>query len=286
MVQHWRRIEELGFDSVWLADHFVNPYQTNQSWFEAWTLLAALAAQTSRIRVGTLVTPFPLRNPAVLARQALTLDHIANGRLELGLGSGVQGDPSYRMTGLPDYEAPERVARFREVVELVDSLLRNETTSYQGRYYTADEAIMNPRPLQQPRPPLTIAALGPAMLKIAARYADRLSTYPRVSPDQAGQTIRERNQLLDQYCAEIGRDPGEISRSLLVFGATSRTAPLSSPGAFEDFVGSYREIGIDEFIFYYPPSEFYSDAGPDQDAVLERVAGAVIPGLRQSSAHT
>lgn len=111
-------MEEAGFDSIWLADHFVNDMQPTAPWFEAWTLLAALATQTEKIRIGTLVTPITWRNPAWLARQAMTVDHISNGRLEIGIGAGApaQIDCSYSMTGTPDWPPAERVDRVREVV--------------------------------------------------------------------------------------------------------------------------------------------------------------------------
>jgi alkanesulfonate monooxygenase SsuD/methylene tetrahydromethanopterin reductase-like flavin-dependent oxidoreductase (luciferase family) len=281
MVERWQHIEDLGFDSLWLADHFVNSYQPSQFWLEAWTLLSALAAETSRIRIGTLVTPIGLRNPAVLARQALTVDHISNGRLELGLGAGVADDTGYAMIGLPDWEPPERVAHFREAVEIIDSMLRNEVTTYDGSHYRIKEAYMRPAPIQQPRPPLTLAALGPSMLKIAAKYADRWNTYvlPGGTPEEAVLAIRERNDRLDEACAKVGRDPGEVVRSLLFYGRSSGN-PFASVDAFQDLVGRYRETGISEFIFYYPTEEFYKPANEDQPQVFERVAREVIPALR------
>lgn len=175
-VRRFQYIEELGFDIVGFGDHFAHFFFPNRIWFEAWTLLSAIATQTSKIRIGTLVTPFAWRNPAFLARQALTVDHISNGRLELGLGSGVRSDRSYEMTGIPNWGPRERVARLREYVEIVDRLLSNKVTNYEGRYYKIKEAEMSPRPVQKPRPPITIAAEGPGMLKLAARYADTWTT--------------------------------------------------------------------------------------------------------------
>jgi alkanesulfonate monooxygenase SsuD/methylene tetrahydromethanopterin reductase-like flavin-dependent oxidoreductase (luciferase family) len=283
MVERWQYLEGLGFDSLWVADHFVNPYVPQQPWYEGWTLLTGLATQTVKIRVGALVTNFALHNPAMLARRALTLDHISGGRLDVGLGSGTPGDVSYAMTGTPDYAAPERVARFREAVEIIDSLLSNGTTTYDGMYYQIKGAEMNPRPLQEPRPPFTIAALGPTMLRIAARYADTWNTYPGpgVEAKDALGVIGERNRMLEDYCAQIDRDPGEISRSLLVYGKTLGVNPFGSVAAFEDLVGRYREAGLNEFVFYYPPQEFYPTVEGDEPDVFERVAREVIPALRK-----
>ena len=276
-VERWKFIEALGFDTVWVADHFVDPFEPNSPWFEGWTLLAALASQTNRIRIGTLVTSIPLRNPAVLARQALTVDHISNGRLELGLGTGVSGeiDPVYSMIGIEDWLPQERVARFREIVEIVDQCLRNRVTTYQGQYYQLKDAVMIPAPIQQPRPPITIGAMGRSMLKIAARYADTWNFVPsewRAPLDKKLENTRQRNKLLDGYCEEIGRDPQTLRRSLLVFGLEAETV-FDSVDAFETVVERYLDVGITEFIFYYPKRD-------EQIPVFEQIAKKVIPKLR------
>jgi alkanesulfonate monooxygenase SsuD/methylene tetrahydromethanopterin reductase-like flavin-dependent oxidoreductase (luciferase family) len=275
-ANRWRRIDELGFDSVWVADHFVDYTRPSSPWFEAWTLLAALASQTSRIRVGTLVSNVFWRNPAFLARHALTVDHISNGRLELGIGAGASADadPTYSMTGLKYWRAGERVARFKENVEILDRLLRNEVTTYRGRYYSLEETVMNPQPLQKPRPPITIGALGPRMLRIAAQYADAWNTFGGMDlgPTEMLEKVSRDNELLDAYCEEIDRDPDSLRRSLLAFGKEAWEL-YDSEENFENFVAKYRETGITEFITYYPWTE-------EHLRVFEHVATEVIPELR------
>jgi len=285
IVKRFRYLEELGFDSAWIADHFVNwrhARAPRDPWFEAWTLLAALATQTSRIRIG-MVSPITWRNPAFLARQALTVDHISNGRLELGLGAGVSGDPSHAMTGIPNWSPTERVARFREYVEIVDRLLSNEVTTYEGRYYTLKEAVMKPRPIQQPRPPIMIGASGPAMLKLAARYADTWNSGSSASTfEEQLEEIRRRNELVDKYCLDIGRDPASLRRSYLVYDpecarALNRGGFISfydSEDAFRDMVDRYVDVGITEFLLFYP---FHEEQFPD----FEKIAREVIPELRE-----
>ena len=121
------------------------------------------------------------------------------------------------------------------------------------------------------------------MLKIAPKYADRWSTYvqPGGSSEEAVATVRERNNRLDEACAKLGRDPGEVVRSLLVYGRSSGN-PFASVDAFQDLVGTYRETGMSEIIFYYPPEEFYKPANEDQPQVFERVAREVIPAFRSN----
>ncbi len=280
ILRLWQYIEQLNFDSVWLADHFVNYVSPNDPWFEAWTLLSGLAVITKRIRIGTLVTANPLRFPAILTRQALTVDHISGGRLELGLGAGTSGtvDPVYRMTGIEDWAPPERVRRFRETVEIIDQALRNRVSSYDGHYYVMKEASMAPAPLQSPRPPITIGAMGPSMLKITAKYADTWNSYGAdwgTPPKQMFNDTKKRNQLLDKYCKDLGRDPQTLRRSLLYFSPHSETV-FDSEQDFLNFVQPYREIGITEFIFYYP---IWYDS--DQLHKFEFIANKVIPKLRK-----
>jgi alkanesulfonate monooxygenase SsuD/methylene tetrahydromethanopterin reductase-like flavin-dependent oxidoreductase (luciferase family) len=123
LLRRYRYLEELGFDLAAFADHFVDWTGGKGPWFECFTLLTAVASHTSRIRLGAYVAQIPLRSPALLAHQVLTIDHVSNGRLELGLGLGLPTDPSYAMMGLPNWSNRERVARFPEYVQLVDRLL-------------------------------------------------------------------------------------------------------------------------------------------------------------------
>lgn len=273
LVERWRLAEQLGFDSVWVADHFVSPFRPTDPWLEGWTLLAALARETRRIRIGTLVSSLTLRQPALLARQAITVDHLSGGRLELGVGAG--GVPlDHSMTGVEMWSPAERTARFREAVALLDQLLRSRTVTFDGRYYRAREALMHPGPVQQPRPPLIVGALGPATMRIAARYADRWNTFGgrHVSATAAFEDTRERVARFDAYCREAGRDPDTVVRSFLVFPEYVPEDCWASAGAFVDFVGRYAALGIGEFIFDWPPE--------DRLPLVERLAATVVPALR------
>ncbi len=284
LLEHWKHIESLGYDSVWIADHFGNRHGVTDPWFDGWSLLAALATQTSRIRIGPLVTNFIYRNPALIAHQAQAVDHISGGRLELGIGATSEADVSHPMTGVEVWPTAERVRRFREVVEIVDQMLRQETTTYHGRYYQVTNACIRPPCIQQPRPPITIAAHGPATLRVAARYADRWNTYGAwaASPKDALAATRQNSELLDCYCEELGRDPRDISRSFLV-GLTD-DSPLASLNAFYDFAGPLCELGIDEFIFYYDYHLMHPSRCLNR-AMLERVATEAIPALRAQAAN-
>ena len=269
LVERWRYFEQLGFDSVWDCDHLNQPSSPEGPYFEGWTLLAALAARTERIRIGVLVSSNTFRHPALLAQQAVTLDHVSSGRLELGLGAG-WFVPEHERFGIPFPAPGERVDRFREAVEIIDSLLRNESTTFAGRYYRLSGAHVRPSPVQQPRPPLTLGAHKTRMLRICAEYADTWNSFGTVGE------MRERNLILDDHCAAIGRDPGEIRRSF--YGWASKMEeqglpdPWQSAAAFEDVVGRYAAVGIDEFVIDQPR--------PEQFNVLEEVMTDVLPKLR------
>ncbi len=274
-----RHVEALGFDAIGFADHLIDWTGNEGPWFELWTQLAAVAAATKRIRLATLVAQIPLRNPALFAQQAITADHISGGRLDLGLGTGLEIDPSCRMMGIENWSAKERVSRFKEYVEIVDRLLSQERTTYHGRYYKVENAALGPRPVQSPRPPILIAAMGPVMLRHAARYADIWNSlsFARTFEAQLDET-RRRIATLDAHCAAIGRDPATVRRSYLMFDPTSRAGggAISYYKSEETFIQMARrliEIGISELVLYYPTL-------PSQVPALERIARNVLPALR------
>ena len=265
LVERWQRFEAVGFDSAWDCDHFVQPSRPTGPYFEAWTLLAGLAAMTQRIRVGVLVSSNTFRHPSLLAKQSVTLDHISNGRLDIGLGAGWY-EPEHPMFGLELWPPRERVARFEEAVELIHNWLTAETTSFAGTYYQLNEAPTRPKPVQRPRPPLVLGGHRPRMLRIIARYADTWNSFGSV--DQ----MRERNARLDDACASLGRDPTSIVRSLYGWAAMMPSDPWASVEAFRDMVGRYADAGVNEFLIDQPR--------PEQESVLERVAAEVLPSLR------
>ena len=274
------RLEELGLEVAGLADHVVDWTNPTAPWFEAWTALPALAQATTTIRLSTVVSQIPLRNPAMLARQVATLDHISNGRVELGLGTGLTIDPSGPMIGVPIWEPRERVERFAEYVELISRLFSDEVTTYEGRYYQADGALREPT-VQAPRPPILVAALGRRMMRHAARHADiwnSMSFLPSFE-EQLAET-RVRCEVIDVECEAIGRDPSTLRRSYTMFDAQARSRGgaigyYESRERFIDHVSRMAELGISDIGLYYP-----LDA--DQLCSFETIATEVLPGLRSA----
>lgn len=265
LLARWRDYEALGFASVWVCDHFVG--QQGEPLFEAWTVLAAAAMATERVRLGVAVTCGTFRQPAVLAKEALTVDHLSGGRLEVGIGAG-WWEAEHAAFGIPFPPPGERVERFRETVEVVDRLLRTggESVSDEGRQARLRNAPMRPEPVQRPRPPLAVGAQGPRMLEIVAAYADTWMASFGLDADQVGAL----NRVLDERCAALGRDPAALRRAFLWAPWVQALDPWSSIDAFQEFVGRYRDAGITDFVFDEPR--------PEQRRVLDRVA-ADLPSL-------
>lgn len=276
-------IEKLGFDSIWLPDHFLHWNKKMMPFFELWSILSALASQTSRIRLGTLVTAMHWRHPAWLAKQALTVDHISNGRLELGIGAGGSRKVEYSMTGIDEWEPSEKVRRFREYVEIVDQLLSKPVTTYQGEYYKLEEAVMQPDSVQKPRPPLTLGAFGPRMLQVAAQFADTWNTLgDPISNEESMEVVKKQINLLEKYCKEINRDTQKLRRSFLVHEREAihnfgKMKLYESTETIRDVVRKCHDLGFTEIIIPYP---FIEEELP----IFKTIAQDVIQELRNSYA--
>jgi alkanesulfonate monooxygenase SsuD/methylene tetrahydromethanopterin reductase-like flavin-dependent oxidoreductase (luciferase family) len=268
--------ERLGFDVLWNCDTVVEPDRLRHTMFDGPTTLTLMAEWTNNIRVGTLVTSLYFRQPVTFTKAAVTIDHLSGGRLELALGVG---DPSAgaKQAGV-DWPTGERVARFREFIELIDLLLTQEVTTYDGQFYRCEEAETIPLPVQRPRPPITIAAHGPKMLHIAAQHADGWSSWGGYGVETEHEfyaVTADRSHRFDDLCADAGRDPATIRHSLVCFPPLT---PWQSVEYFTDMVGRFTEIGIDEFVLYWPQS-WREDRR--EDAVFEEVAASVIPRMRR-----
>lgn len=282
LLGRFKHVEDLGFDLAVTADTFTDFLSPSSPWFELWTVLAGVAQSTSRIRIAPCVAQIPLRNPAFFARQALTVDHISNGRLEIGLGLGLTADPGTPMMGMPNWSNKERAARFKEYVEIVDLLLSNEVSSYEGQFYQVNDAVMNPRSPQKPRPPITIAAMGPLMIKYAAEYADTWNTmsFAEEFTDQLNETEVRVSKFLE-HCAAIGKGDDIPRISYNMYDARSRSgggsiAYYESTDAFADMARQLIGLGVSELGLYYPMLE-------EQVPVFEAIARETIPALRKEA---
>ena len=197
--------EDLGFDSLWVYDHFHNvPRPAHEAVFECWTTVAAISQRTSRIRLGQMVGCNSYRSPALLAKITSTVDVISGGRLDWGIGAGWY-ENEYKGYG---YEFPEpkvRIGMLREAVEIVRSMWTEPETTYDGTHYTLQRANCDPKPLQRPHPPILIGGGGEQLtLRVVARLADRANFGG--NPEQ---WARKRD-ILHEHCRAVGRDPDEI----------------------------------------------------------------------------
>jgi F420-dependent oxidoreductase-like protein len=208
LAQRVQFAESAGFDGAWVFDHFTPLYgDPNGPCLEGWTLLAGLAAVTSRIRLGVLVTGITYRHPSVLATEAITVDHISKGRLELGLGAAWH-QPEHEALGIPFPPLKERAERLEEGVQVIRLLMTKDRATFDGRYYQLASASYHPKPVQRPHPPIWIGAGGEQlMLPIVARQADAWHAFG--SED----SMVRKSRLLDQLAEKAGRDPKAILRS-------------------------------------------------------------------------
>lgn len=223
------KAEELGFHSIWTGDHLLfrrfemtPTVASTQGAWESWTILTALAEATSRIRLGPWVTATPLRNPAIVAKMAATMDEVSDGRFILGLGSG-WNQPTFDAFGVPFDHLVDRLA---EALQIIVPLLREGHVDFEGTYYSARDCEIVPRGPSPNGPPILIAAERPRMLGLAARYADlwnRSSGYPEIPANR-----QEFLAGMDQACAQVGRDPATLALTVRMFIGFPDVGPMPS----------------------------------------------------------
>ncbi len=252
--RQWQRAEEIGFAHAWTYDHLAWRSLRDSSWFGAIPVLTAAASVTERIRLGPLVASPNFRHPVPFAKELMTLDDISGGRLTLGIGSGGLGWDA-TMLGTSPWSPGERADRFGEFVALTDRLLRDSATSYQGRWYSAEEARSIPGCVQRPRLPFAVAATGPRGLQLAARYGDTWVSAgdPQGEPLDAvdgARVVAAQMHQLDEACDEIGRDPSTIDR--LVLTGPHLAPGLESTEEFRATVSAYADVGATDLVVHWP----------------------------------
>jgi alkanesulfonate monooxygenase SsuD/methylene tetrahydromethanopterin reductase-like flavin-dependent oxidoreductase (luciferase family) len=277
-----RFAERIGLDVVWLADQAVPP---ELPILEAWTALAALAVDTHQIGIGTLVTNVAMRNPLVMARQALTVDQISAGRLEVGIGAGYYQE-DHRWTGIDFLDGRGRVQRLIEAAEILDRALRGERVTFDGVYFRLDDGPAIPSPSRRPRPPLWVAGHATGSMRVAARLGDAICTFgdPDMTTEQTLPQLRARMSRLDELCAEVGREPATLRRGYVA--GFAKEDIFSSLDAAADFIGRFSEAGVTDFVFtLYNPAQpaFANSVETGQIATrdqLERVCAELLPRAR------
>ena len=233
----WRIADEAGFDHCWCMDHFatLGPRDDGPI-FDAWTLLAGMAVATSRTRIGCMVTGNTYRHPAVLAKAAVTVDHLSGGRLEFGIGAG-WAENEHTMLGLPFGTVADRADWLDEACQIIRSLWTHDRTTFTGTHYQLANAVAEPKPVQRPYPPIWIGGTGRRRtLRLAAECADVWNA-PGGSPEE----VAALSAVLDQHCAAVGRDPGHVRRSVQV-RVPAATRDLAA------LVSGYRAVGVTEIL--------------------------------------
>jgi probable F420-dependent oxidoreductase len=242
-----RAAEDVGFDSIWVGDHLLyrdEDLPPRGPW-EAWSVLAALAGVTERVELGPLVASISFHNPAMLAKKAATVDEISGGRLILGLGAG-WNEAEYRAYGFP---FDHRVDRFEEAFAIIRGLLRDGHVDFAGRYHQARDCFLVPRPAREGGPPIMVGSTGARMLRLAAAHADVWNAWFTWYGNRP-EGIAELRATVDAACAEVGRDPATLERTLaaLVQVQTGEVARRGGPsekappirGSDEEIAGALR----------------------------------------------
>jgi F420-dependent oxidoreductase-like protein len=293
LIKLWQEAEAWGYDTAWTFDHFM-PISGNTKGpcHDGWMLLGALAAQTSKIRIGCLVTGNTYRNPAVLAKMATTVDHLSNGRLELGLGAG-WFETEHTAYGIPFYTGRERARRLEEAVQIIRALWTQKETTFAGKYYQIDKAPFEPKPLQKPYPPILIGGIGKKWtLPTVAKYANAWNMLPR-TPEQMADLTKTLNGYCEKYerdCAEIEKsyltrlvltdDPKKIDQAVQTFAKFLRLPPeqaraailVGTPEEVKKQVQAYIDTGITHIII--------GQRQPYDRDGLQRFAKEVMPAFR------
>ena len=211
--------ERVGFTRLWVSDHlFLDPKAMNTDCLEAWTLLAALAVRTQRIRIGPMVTSQSYRNPALLAKIAAGVDVMSNGRLDFGLGAGWK-DLEYRAYGYEFPDAPTRVTQMIETLEICTRMWKEERATYQGKHYRIENALCSPKPMQRPLP-IWIGGSKPRVMRAAAKYGHAFNI--TVSASAPGD-LPDRLRDLDEACRAEKRDPKTLLRSAFLLACVGKT---------------------------------------------------------------
>lgn len=278
------RAEETGWDGVWFADHFMpNAEDTSGPIHEVWSSLSAIAACTSRVRLGPLVCGNTYRNPAVLLKSAVTADHISDGRMALGLGAGWQ-ENEHEAYGIPFATFTERFEKLEEALQVIRSLRDEERTNFDGRYYSMVDAPLAPKPVGDL--PILIGGGGEKKtLRLVARYAEEWNVWG--TPD----VLAHKGRVLDGHCERQGRDPASLRRSaqaLLFLCDTeeqatkirergiTRPTMVGTSAQLQDQVSAFADAGVDELII----PDFTLGEPSAKDDVLDRFLNEVAAPFR------
>ena len=209
LLEACQTTERLGFDGYYVSDHFTphQPIGLTSDMLEAMTVLGNMAGHTSKIKLGTMVSPVMFRHPVLLAKCITTLDHVSGGRAMLGLGTAVEDKHEYTAYGIDHPPYDERVDRVEETLAIMHELFKNERTNFQGKFFTLKDAPFDPKPIQKPHPYILVAGGSLQMMRVAAKQADDWN-YFGLPGEMAA-----KNKELDEICQELGRDPATLQRS-------------------------------------------------------------------------